>query len=118
MKNIVIILLLIVATNSNAQKIKSVFAPDSIKLPANGFEIRGIVVNAHGDTARSVFWQTGGLGRDISGLNIVTKFYDKNGVFLTDYSQSLTGTQMPNLILLRGKLDSLMKVTQPRIVTQ
>jgi len=119
MRNILIILFLAIVVQAEAQtKTKSKFSADSIILCVPCMEIQGIVVTGPGDTARSVYWIMGGFGRDITAFNLTTNYYDKNGNFLTYVSKTIQGNQLPNLILVKGKIDSLMKVIQPRIVTQ
>lgn len=119
MKLTLIILFLTIVVKSEAQiKVKSTFGTDSIVLCAQCIEIRGIGVTAKNDSARSVYWIMGGFGRDISSFSLITNYYDKNGNFLTNVSGIVQGVQLPNLILVKSKIDSLMKVTQPRIQTQ
>jgi len=119
MKSFLIILFLAIVVKAEAQnKTKSLFGTDSIILCPQCIEIRGIGVTAKGDSARSVYWIMGGFGRDISYFNLTTNYYDKNGNFLTYVSGTIQGNQLPNLILVKSKIDSLMKVTEPRIATQ
>lgn len=119
MRNIITFILLLIGSTAMAQKVKSKFLADSIIVPNTFIEISPVVVNAHGDTARSVYWIMGGFGRDLTpGFNLTTNFYDKNGAFLTYENKSILGAQLPNLILIKSKIDSLMRVTEPRIVTQ
>ena len=119
MKSFITTAFLLTAIAASGQKIKSKFLADSIIMPNTFIEISPVVVNAHGDTARSVYWIMGGFGRDLTpGFNLTTNFYDKNGLFLTYENKPILGAQLPNLALIKLKIDSLMRVTEPRIVTQ
>lgn len=114
-----ILLLMIVIGVKGQTRVKSQFLGDSIIFIPDAVEMRPTIVNAHGDTARWYYWSTGSISRNlVPGFNLTTFYYDKNAQFLTQDSFSILGSQLPNLALIKLKMDSLIRVTHPRIVTQ
>lgn len=118
MKGLVTLAFLLAAFGAHAQftrvKSKSALA-DSIWLPKGAREMQPIVVNTHGDTARS-FCYVVDFSRDTTGMTTIQpSVYDKYGNLLKGEYLLMPGSNYKKWGLLIVPLDSYIHTQYPRI---
>lgn len=89
MKKVLFILLAFVALSANAQTRKQSSAlADSIVMQQGAIEIEPVIVNAQGDTARSLNWTAFDLHRDdtTAGCQTYVQCFDKNGKSIAQFN--------------------------------
>lgn len=89
MKKSLLFLALIIGLTANAQlrKSQSTLA-DSIVMKQGAIEIEPVIVNAQGDTARSLDWTAFNLQREdtTAGCQTYVQLYDKNGRSIAQFN--------------------------------
>lgn len=92
MKKLILILFVFATIGASAQTRKqSVALSDSIVMTQGAIEIEPVIVNAQGDTARSLNWNAFDVHREdtTSGCNTYVQLYDKNGKSIAAFNQPI-----------------------------